>query len=345
MNDINDENRTWDQGSSSTVSGSDGQGADAGAARPVAFCQNCGKGLSAETRRVVGPAVYCEPCLAARLGGAAGQAGYTAPGYAAGYAAPGWGPVAASATDSATGMGPAGFAPRPVPNPGLAALLGLIPGVGAMYNEQYPKGIAHLVIFAGLVLFAHVSDVFILFIFGWIAYMSIEAHHTARARLDGTPLPNPFGLNDIGERMGFGRAWPAGPSVATVARDAANAAAAEYQSMSGGFGSGYRGGAGPATASGVPPASAQTAADAAPGAGWGAPVDQPSAGYGAAYPGGQPYGQAGYIPPPPQPPYGRAMELGTGLDMDRDMRPTCRLCLLCRRCRLLRTGFRRERSG
>ncbi len=36
---------------------------------PVAFCQNCGKPLSKETVRIVGPAVYCEPCLAARLAG------------------------------------------------------------------------------------------------------------------------------------------------------------------------------------------------------------------------------------------------------------------------------------
>ena len=40
--------------------------------------------------------------------------------------------------------------------------------------------------------------------------MVIEAHHTARARRDGTPLPNPFGLNDLSERLGFGKAWPSG---------------------------------------------------------------------------------------------------------------------------------------
>jgi hypothetical protein len=39
--------------------------------------------------------------------------------------------------------------------------------------------------------------------------MAIEAYHTAAARRDGLPLPNPFGLNDIGERLGFGKAWGA----------------------------------------------------------------------------------------------------------------------------------------
>ena len=36
------------------------------------------------------------------------------------------------------------------PHPMLAALLGFIPGVGAMYNGQYAKAIAHVVIFAVL---------------------------------------------------------------------------------------------------------------------------------------------------------------------------------------------------
>jgi len=40
--------------------------------------------------------------------------------------------------------------------------------------------------------------------------MAFEAYQTARAKRDGTPLPNPFGLNDIGERLGFGKAWPSG---------------------------------------------------------------------------------------------------------------------------------------
>ena len=37
------------------------------------------------------------------------------------------------------------------PNPTAAAVLGLIPGVGAMYNGQFFKGLIHVVIFAVLV--------------------------------------------------------------------------------------------------------------------------------------------------------------------------------------------------
>ncbi len=176
---------------------------------PIAFCQNCGKSLDPETVRRVGTAVYCEPCLEARVHGA-------------GYA-PGAPPPADTAWQWGAGS-PKGWTPGAGPNPGLAALLGLIPGVGAMYNEQYAKGVVHLGIFAVIIMFTHISGIFILFVFGWIAYMSIEAHHTAKARRDGTPLPNPFGFNDIGERMGFGAAWPAA-DVKGAARDAVNTAA------------------------------------------------------------------------------------------------------------------------
>ncbi len=56
--------------------------------------------------------------------------------------------------------------------------------------------------------------IFGIFIAGWVVYQILEAHHTAKARRDGTPLPNPFGLNDLGERLGFGRAWPGGTPTA-----------------------------------------------------------------------------------------------------------------------------------
>ena len=183
---------------------------DDAAAKPVAFCQNCGKPLDEQTVRVVGPAVYCEPCLAAKLGGA--PTGSTVPGSGPTTGGPTW-----QWTSHANWIPPTG------PNPGLAGLLGVIPGVGAMYNEQYAKGIFHLIVFAVLISLSHASDLFGLFAFGWVCYMVIEAHHTARARRDGTVLPNPFGLNDLGERLGFGRAWP-GASVPPAA--AATAAGA-----------------------------------------------------------------------------------------------------------------------
>jgi len=205
---------------------------------PVAFCQNCGKSLDAATIRKVGPAVYCEPCLAAKIG-------------APPPPPPGYGPVNSGSPYAA------GIPVMPsAPNPGLAALLGLIPGVGAMYNEQYAKGVVHLIIFAVLTSFSHVPGlgIFGLAAFGWICYMAIEAHHTAKARRDGTPLPNPFGLNDIGERMGFN--GTTGPDVAGAARDAAQAAAAGFTAATAGFNK----------PGNTPPPQPPT--------GWGAPVEQ-----------------------------------------------------------------------
>ena len=246
----------------------------------VAFCQNCGKPLCGECSRAVGQAVFCEPCLAARLAGTG-----TFPGGAAAGGAPG--PV----PNGFTGVIPPPSAPGE-PNPGLAALLGFIPGVGAFYNGQYAKGVVHLIVFAVLISLADEHGIFGLFIAGWIFYQVIEAHHTARARRDGTPLPNPFGLNDIGERLGFGRSWP---STATPPV----------------------GGYGPTPSTDVPPrASATYAAGAAqpPTSNWGAPEESyaaPKPPYAAAepydasweaYAAGQPY-----VGVPPANPYGPPM--------------------------------------
>jgi hypothetical protein len=171
----------------------------------TAFCQNCGKPICQECTRTVGSAVFCEPCLAAKLAGA------PAPGYSDPHQ-PGAPADAASQWGAAT---PPGWQQPPAgPNPGLAALLGFIPGVGAMYNGQYAKGVVHLIVFAILVSLSNENGIFGLFVAGWVCYQVIEAHHTARARRDGTPLPNPFGLNDLGERLGFGKAWPNVPPAA-----------------------------------------------------------------------------------------------------------------------------------
>jgi hypothetical protein len=235
----------------------------------TAFCQNCGKPLCPECTRTVGTAVFCEPCLAAKLAGT--------------------GPVG-----SATGSNPIPPPPvygsdewlhqkvtQPGPNPGLAALLGLIPGVGAMYNGQYAKGVVHLIVFAILVSLSNENGIFGLFIAGWVCYQVIEAHQTARARRDGTPLPNPFGLNDLGERLGFGKSWPAASTTATAGAAGQPTSTSDTTPPS----------AGPYTPppSSYPPPS---------GAGWSAPWDSYN-----------------YPPPaPPIPPYGSPAYPGSPLD-------------------------------
>jgi hypothetical protein len=154
------------------------------------------------------------------------------------------------------------------PNPGLAALLGFIPGVGAFYNGQYAKGIVHLIVFAILTTLADDNKLFVLFVFGWEFYQVIEAHHTARARRDGTPLPNPFGLNDIGERLGFGRSWPPVGSMGASAPGPMPGG-----TTTSGYGSAYSSGNSvPPVGSYVPPMPGYGPVPASPSA-WGAPAE------------------------------------------------------------------------
>jgi hypothetical protein len=159
--------------------------------------------------------VSCEPCLAARIGAApASNVGggaryvqtsdgihisdgkgneYTAgPGYQYISSAPG------GAGNVPTSWGT---------NPWVAFCLGWIPGVGAMYNGQFAKALAHVVIFALLVDFTHYNGILGVVVFGWVIYQVFDAYHTAIARRDGLPLPNPLGLNDIAHWFG-GRPAP-----------------------------------------------------------------------------------------------------------------------------------------
>ena len=144
----------------------------------TAYCQSCGKALCAGcVRNAAGGQILCEPCWTA-------WHSYQQP-----FAAP------------------AGS-----PSPSAAAVLGLIPGVGAMYNGQFIKGLVHVVIFAVLVSAAHIYGIFGIFIAAWVVYQSFEAYHTARARRDGQPLPDPLGLNELANSLGAGRGQYPGQS-------------------------------------------------------------------------------------------------------------------------------------
>jgi hypothetical protein len=52
---------------------------------------------------------------------------------------------------------------------------------------------------------AHIYGIFGIFIAAWVVYQSFEAYHTARARRDGQPLPDPLGLNELANSLGAGR--------------------------------------------------------------------------------------------------------------------------------------------
>jgi hypothetical protein len=148
---------------------------------PVAYCRTCGKPLCANCTRDVKGVIYCENCLAERLQGVQPPSAPPAAGFVSSSSAP---------VRSNSG-----------PNPALAGILGAIPfGVGAVYNGQYAKGLAHLTIFTLLVWGENVvqSDALQTVLgFGiafFVIYQIIDAVRTAKAIQMGQPLPDPFGL-------------------------------------------------------------------------------------------------------------------------------------------------------
>jgi hypothetical protein len=132
----------------------------------TAFCRTCGKPLCQNCQRPAQGTIFCDEHAVVQA--AAPAAGYSP--YAAPYAAP-----------TVSGG----------PSPGLAFLLGLIPGVGAIYNGQYAKGLIHVVILGLLISIASsgaagdLGPLFGLLIALWFPYMAFEAYHTAAKRQRG----------------------------------------------------------------------------------------------------------------------------------------------------------------
>jgi hypothetical protein len=143
----------------------------------TAFCRSCGKPVCGECRRDAFGTVFCAEHLPA-------PAGVGAPPPPP---APGPGPSYAPPPPGAPGYIYADV------SPGLALFLGMIPGVGAIYNGQYAKGLVHAVVFGVLVSIADAAHhsgefVFGMMAFSWWAYMVFEAYHTARKRRFGEPV-------------------------------------------------------------------------------------------------------------------------------------------------------------
>lgn len=157
----------------------------------TAFCIRCGKPLCAECVRQVQSSIYCENCLLETSGASGSGAGTAAS------------TGAAAATQSGGAVHYAGGA-----SPEAAFFLGLIPGVGAIYNAEYFKAALHLLIFGTLVTIVDSAGnsggpLFGLFAFGFYAYMPFEAYYTAKKRKlarEGINLITPF--DQLNEQMG-----------------------------------------------------------------------------------------------------------------------------------------------
>jgi hypothetical protein len=148
----------------------------------TAYCRSCGKPVCNECRRDAYGTVYCaeHTPLPAAAGPAAGAPPPGAPG-PAGY------PVYLHSDVS----------------PGLAFFLGWIPGVGAIYNGQYAKGLVHAVVWGLLVSIVNsdathgLEPIFGILIAVWMFYMAFEAFHTARKRRNGEPVDEYSSLLDL----------------------------------------------------------------------------------------------------------------------------------------------------
>jgi hypothetical protein len=147
-------------------------------ANVVGYCRACGKGLDDTTVRRAHGTIYCEEHLPMEnVAQTVGQ------------------PLADPIL-VATEVSPyTAKTPPPVPNPdvspGLAFGLGMIPGVGAIYNGQYAKGLIHVIIIGLMISIlsngaaSGLEPLLSLLLAGFWAYMAFEAFHTAKRRMQG----------------------------------------------------------------------------------------------------------------------------------------------------------------
>jgi cell wall-active antibiotic response 4TMS protein YvqF len=146
----------------------------------VGYCRNCGKAMCSTCVRPVRDVLYCEDCLASTMGipGASPMPGAPA-------SAPGMLPAAAPSARSGG-------------SPGVAFVLGLFPGLGAVYNGEYNKALIHIVVFIAMIVGANsdpgdaAETVLGLLIAGFILYMGFDAMRVAKARNLGENPPDPL---------------------------------------------------------------------------------------------------------------------------------------------------------
>jgi hypothetical protein len=142
------------------------------------FCRNCGKPMCPACVRPVRDVLYCEECLAKVVGLAPLPTAVSPEGVSA--------PILPAAPPPGQG------------SPVLAFLLGLIPGLGAIYNGEYNKALLHIVIFAGIILGINLDlgegaqAVLICALIVFPFYMAIDAVRTLRAKQTGENYQDPL---------------------------------------------------------------------------------------------------------------------------------------------------------
>jgi len=154
----------------------------------VGYCRECGKALDETNVHHALGTIYCEEHRPKEPSPKAPPPRATQPPLSPNpYTAP---PYHAIQPPPLPSSSPVGVSTSPA----LAFVLGMIPGVGAVYNGQYAKGLVHVVILGlaiSLVSSGTVSGfepLFGLMISCFWFYMAFEAYHTAKKRRAGEPV-------------------------------------------------------------------------------------------------------------------------------------------------------------
>ncbi len=181
----------------------------------VAYCRTCGKALCEICQRTASGTIYCEEhAPAAAAAPPEPPAPPTPPAPKAPDAFAGTSPYetpgASSYTSSSASSSSTPPPHDPGVSPGLAFVLGMIPGVGAIYNGQYVKGVIHVVILGVLISIVSsdstggMEPLFGMLIAVWWFYMAFEAYHTARRRQMGQYVDEFSSIVPMhGRRSGF----------------------------------------------------------------------------------------------------------------------------------------------
>jgi hypothetical protein len=160
------------------------------------YCRNCGKAMCSECSRPVRDVLYCEDCLATVMG-------HPAPAPSPAMPPPVAAPPAAYAPPVAAVLRPGGNS-----SPAAAFILGLFPGLGAIYNGQYNKGLIQIAIFASIIvgLSSDLDGGFIamlsIFLAGFVFYCAFEAMRTAQAKNLGETPSDPLESWSTGRPVG-----------------------------------------------------------------------------------------------------------------------------------------------
>ena len=159
----------------------------------TAFCRNCGKGVCRQCAQDYDNVPHCAEC-AAELQGEDPEGMKIQVAFESSDPPP---------VKEAPAPPPP---PRPrvratenpdAPHPGIAGVLGLVPGLGAVYNGQYVKGVLHALLFGlGIAIASStpIGPAFAPVIVVFFLYMPIEAYRTAQAMRRGETVDEMSGL-------------------------------------------------------------------------------------------------------------------------------------------------------